>query len=471
MAALYGAGVRGGRAHARSRRGRRSCSSSRCARVGARCAARHGGCRSGSSCGRHARARVRRCSSASTPCCRRAARRLRRPRGGRARAEARPVPVAAYFLGRCLLVRREELVRLAGPCVGAAAVVAALGLLDDYFVPISWWRDSAVVDYFHKHLGYDYNGTGGLPENFIYNTGSEDHFLPPARLRLPRTARERVHVRRRAAARGARSAAGARLVIAIWRARDPRRAALHVLALVAARARRRPRRPRCSSAPLVAGRRCRRDARRRDRVGARVPARRADGELDAAGPRPAAQATRSRIQARAEAPASTTSRRSTATGSACARVCAPSIHHPQGFGLGNAGQTASRTETPIKAGRVELHGDRRRDGAPRRARSGSAWGLAILVGARLAARDALVGGCGRRGRVRRRARPRRPDGRDRRPVDGLRPLGSRRDLSLAPVALHGDGDRPASGHRARPPEGEPTSSARSRSTVTSSASR
>ncbi len=26
------------------------------------------------------------------------------------------------------------------------------------------------------------------------------------------------------------------------------------------------------------------------------------------------------------------------------------IHHPQGFGLGNVGQTASRTGTPIKAG-------------------------------------------------------------------------------------------------------------------------
>jgi hypothetical protein len=26
------------------------------------------------------------------------------------------------------------------------------------------------------------------------------------------------------------------------------------------------------------------------------------------------------------------------------------IHHPQGYGLGNAGQTASRTGTPIKAG-------------------------------------------------------------------------------------------------------------------------
>src|SRR6266540_3562769 len=87
------------------------------------------------------------------------------------------IPVGAYFLGRSLLVRREELVRLGWTLLIAAAAVAVLGLLDDFLIPISWWRDSAVVDYFHKHLGYDYNGTGGLPENFIYNTGSEDHFL------------------------------------------------------------------------------------------------------------------------------------------------------------------------------------------------------------------------------------------------------------------------------------------------------
>src|SRR5205823_5596050 len=87
------------------------------------------------------------------------------------------IPVGAYFLGRSVLVRRDELVPLVWTLVGAAAAVAALGLLDDFLIPISWWRDSAVVDYFHKQLGYDYHGTGGLPENFIYNTGSEDHFL------------------------------------------------------------------------------------------------------------------------------------------------------------------------------------------------------------------------------------------------------------------------------------------------------
>src|SRR5262249_58568055 len=67
--------------------------------------------------------------------------------------------------------------------LGAAAAVAAWGLIDVYAIPIGWWRSNGVVDYFHKQLGYDYHGTGnnpavaGLPENFIYNTGSEHHFL------------------------------------------------------------------------------------------------------------------------------------------------------------------------------------------------------------------------------------------------------------------------------------------------------
>jgi hypothetical protein len=87
------------------------------------------------------------------------------------------IPVGAYFLGRSLIVRRAELVRLVWTVVGAAVAVSVLGLIDIFLIPISWWRESAVVDYFRKHLGYDYQGTGGLPENFIYNTGSEDHFL------------------------------------------------------------------------------------------------------------------------------------------------------------------------------------------------------------------------------------------------------------------------------------------------------
>src|SRR5919204_1655516 len=87
------------------------------------------------------------------------------------------VPVAAYFLGRSVVVRREQLVPIAWTLIASAAVVAAWGLIDDYAISISWWRSSAVGPYFHKHLGYDYHGTGELPENFIYNPGSERHFL------------------------------------------------------------------------------------------------------------------------------------------------------------------------------------------------------------------------------------------------------------------------------------------------------
>jgi hypothetical protein len=83
------------------------------------------------------------------------------------------VPVGAYFLGRSCILLRQELVPLVWTLVCAAAAVAAVGLLDDFFVPISWWRDSAVVDYFHKQLGYHYHGTGGLPENFVFNNGGD----------------------------------------------------------------------------------------------------------------------------------------------------------------------------------------------------------------------------------------------------------------------------------------------------------
>ena len=93
------------------------------------------------------------------------------------------VPVGAYFLGRSLILRRDDLRRLAWTLLGVAGVVAGLGLADVYLIPIGWWRTNGVVDYFHLHLGYDYHGTGehpyvaGLPENFIYNRGGDQPFL------------------------------------------------------------------------------------------------------------------------------------------------------------------------------------------------------------------------------------------------------------------------------------------------------
>ena len=87
------------------------------------------------------------------------------------------VPVAAFLLFRAVAPAREELRRVAWTLLAAAAAVAALGLADVYLVSIGWWRGNGVVRYFHDQLGYDYHGTGGLPENFVYNTGSEAHFL------------------------------------------------------------------------------------------------------------------------------------------------------------------------------------------------------------------------------------------------------------------------------------------------------
>src|SRR5205814_10266848 len=67
--------------------------------------------------------------------------------------------------------------RLGWTLLGTAGFVAALGIADVYAIPISWWRTNGVVDYFRKHLGYDYHGTGNLPENFIYNVGNGRPFL------------------------------------------------------------------------------------------------------------------------------------------------------------------------------------------------------------------------------------------------------------------------------------------------------
>jgi hypothetical protein len=97
------------------------------------------------------------------------------------------VPVGAYFLGRSLVLRRDDLYRIGWTLLGVGAFVAALGLVDMYAVSINWWRTNGVIDYFHRHLGYDYHGTGtrtesngpvyGLPENFIYNVGNDEPFL------------------------------------------------------------------------------------------------------------------------------------------------------------------------------------------------------------------------------------------------------------------------------------------------------
>ena len=83
------------------------------------------------------------------------------------------VPVAAYFLGRGLALSERELRRIGATIVATAAGVAAFGLVDVYTIPLSWWRHSGAVGWFKDQLGFAYQGLSGLPENFVYNTGNE----------------------------------------------------------------------------------------------------------------------------------------------------------------------------------------------------------------------------------------------------------------------------------------------------------
>ena len=287
------------------------------------------------------------------------------------------VPVGAYFLGRSVILRRDELVRLVWTIVGASAAVAVLGLLDDFFIPISWWRDSAVVDYFHKHLGYDYHGTGGLPENFVFNNGGDAHgfyrrlvstFLGPlasaymfvvalllgaAFLRRPR-----ILVPLSAAifagllftfSRSSLLALAAGLVVLaiVTRRWWPVAAAIATLAVSVAWV---------HVFPHVAptGKWTQQDlVQQRNHAKAQPGASGSAGSID----EPSIHSVGVRTV----------------------------VHHPQGYGLGNAGQTASRTGTPIKAGEsnyTEIGAETGLFGAL----LWIAWGLALFVGLVVAAR-------------------------------------------------------------------------------------
>jgi len=360
------------------------------------------------------------------------------------------IPVGAYFLGRSMLLRRGELVPLVWTLLGVAGVVALLGLVDDFFVPISWWRDSAVVDYFNKQLGYDYKGTGGLPENFIFNTGSEDHFLRRlvsvflgplasaycfvAALLLAAAFRRRPRVLVPLWAliavallftfsRSALLALAAGLVVLAFLLRRwwPLAAAVATLAVSVAWV---------HVFPHVAP-----EGKwtQQDLVQQRNHARQSPGASGNAGSLDEPSLHSHWISLR--------------------EGVRTVVHHPQGYGLGNAGQTASRTGTPIKAGEsnyTEIGAETGLVGSL----LWTAWGLSLFGALVLAARRtnwwAAVGVAAAFGAVLVLAVQSDVIGD---PWVAYCVWGLA-GIALAPVALTGDGDRSASGHRARPPEGE-----------------
>jgi O-Antigen ligase len=84
-------------------------------------------------------------------------------------------PIAAYFVGRAVIPSLRELRWLV---LVTAAAVAAWGLIDVYAIDLSWWRHNGTPDYFRKQLGYRYGpGLSGLPENFVYNNGNEHELV------------------------------------------------------------------------------------------------------------------------------------------------------------------------------------------------------------------------------------------------------------------------------------------------------
>ncbi|MBA3843018.1 MAG: O-antigen ligase family protein [Actinobacteria bacterium] len=80
------------------------------------------------------------------------------------------LPVGAYFLGRGLDLTADERARICRTVLATAAFVALFGLVDVYALSLGWWRESH--GWFHDQLGLDYRGLSRLPENFIYNQGN-----------------------------------------------------------------------------------------------------------------------------------------------------------------------------------------------------------------------------------------------------------------------------------------------------------
>jgi hypothetical protein len=85
------------------------------------------------------------------------------------------LPVGGYALGRLLGTLRRETSWLAVAAVLTAVGVALLGLVDLAFVSLQAWRESGVPSWYGEQLGLEYRGLSGLPENWVYNTGDEEN--------------------------------------------------------------------------------------------------------------------------------------------------------------------------------------------------------------------------------------------------------------------------------------------------------
>ena len=272
--------------------------------------------------------------------------------------------VGAYFLGRAVVPR---MLRIRWLVLATAAVVATWGLIDVYAIHLDWWRHNGTVGYFTKQLGYPYGpGLSHLPDNFVFNNGNEHEltrrlistFLSPLAaaylcvvglLLAPRTRIALLLVVPAALGLFWTHTRAAVLALAVG---------LIVLSAVCRRVW-----PVVAAATTLA-------------IGLAVVS-----EFPHIGPR-AHFTPRELVYQRAQA---RRAGRTTLEPSAESHLSAlragvrTVIHHPQGYGLGNAGEVAFREHVPLKAGEsnyTELGVETGLLGALLFV----AWNLALLVG-------------------------------------------------------------------------------------------
>src|SRR5581483_11021061 len=263
------------------------------------------------------------------------------------------VPVGAFFLGRALLLTAAELRRIGWTLLGVGAFVATLGLIDVYAVSIGWWRTNGVIDYFHRHLGYDYHGTGvrtepggavyGLPENFIYNVGNNEPFLRRlvSTFLSPLASGYLFVVALLLGFRLRAAAAALSVVVAAGLLWTFSRSSLVALAgglVVLALLRRRP--LELAAAAAVVG-----VAIAWVHVFPKIAPTGHFTKVDLVYQQ--AQGKNGPTEFGAASENEPSLHEHWASLKAGVRT---TVHHPQGYGLGNVGQTASRTGTPLKAG-------------------------------------------------------------------------------------------------------------------------
>jgi hypothetical protein len=80
------------------------------------------------------------------------------------------LPLAAYALGRCVVLGAREWMRVAAVGVGAAAAVAVVGLVENYALTIGDWRAWGAKGYYSEQLDFPaFHGPAGLPDNWALN--------------------------------------------------------------------------------------------------------------------------------------------------------------------------------------------------------------------------------------------------------------------------------------------------------------